>query len=181
MKGSAIRAATVGVLARTGLVLLLSACKLEPGAARSIESGDAELYAAHVQPYLELRCASLDCHGMAGRPLRLYSELGLRREPALRSTPIGEHNDPGALTELELQDNQRAFAAISAPDADAASHLALKKPLALSAGGIAHQGGVHWPSTRDPGYRCLHGYLVSGARDDIASECTRALDATLEP
>ena len=39
---------------------------------------DVEAYRRDVHPILEARCATLDCHGVDDRPLRLYAETGLR-------------------------------------------------------------------------------------------------------
>jgi hypothetical protein len=168
-----------GTLPALAACAWLLGCSVDPGAPLRTTRGDGELYAAHVQPYVEARCASLDCHGAGGRPLRLYSELGLRSGAALRRAPIAEHSEPAALTARELSDNEDAFAAIALASTGAEPHLALTKPLAVSAGGIAHEGGVHWPTRDDPGYRCLHGYLTeSDGGEDVADACARALAAT---
>jgi hypothetical protein len=158
------------------LCALLAACQTGAGGREGLVAGDAEVFVSHVQPYLEVRCASLDCHGAAGRPLRLYSEIGLRREPALRSAPVARDREPTPLTAAEIADNRWALAATAAGERDPTAHLALRKPLAISAGGIAHEGGVHWRNQRDPGYLCLRGYLVGDVDEDVASACARALE-----
>jgi hypothetical protein len=163
------------------VVLMVAACGVDPGSPNTITAGDAALYATHVQPYLEARCATLDCHGAGGRALRLYSELGLRRDPTLRATPVSEGHDPTPITDQELEDNRLAFAAIGSATSTPASHLALLKPLAVSQGGMKHKGPVHWQTTADPGYRCLRGYLVGDLTDDIPTVCAAALDATSAP
>jgi hypothetical protein len=158
------------------LCALLGACDTEASGRERLVAGDAEVFVSHVQPYLEARCASLDCHGAAGRPLRLYSELGLRREPALRSAPVANDREPTPVTAAELADNRWALAAIAAGERDPTAQLALRKPLAIAAGGIAHEGGVHWQNQRAPGYLCLRGYLVGDVDEDVASVCARALE-----
>lgn len=163
------------------VVFLVAACDVDPGAPQTITAGDAALYASHVQPYLEARCATLDCHGDAGRSLRLYSELGLRRDAALRTLPIGESRDPTPITDTELEDNRLAFAAIALATSKPAAHLALLKPLAISQGGIKHEGRLHWQTTEDPGYRCLRGYLVGDLAGDVATACAEAVAATSAP
>lgn len=163
------------------VVLLIAACSVEPGTPQTIAAGDATLYATHVQPYVEARCATLDCHGDGGRALRLYSELGLRRDRTLRILPVSEGRDPTQITDAELDDNRLAFAAIALASSTAPTHLALLKPLALSEGGIKHEGRVHWQTTEDPGYRCLRGYLVADLADDIPAACAEALAATVSP
>jgi hypothetical protein len=99
-------------------------------------------------------------------------------DASLRPTPVSESNEPVPITDAELADNRLALAAIGSATRSEASHLALLKPLALDAGGIAHEGGVHWMSQRDPGYRCLRAYLV-GDVEDAEGACARALDAKL--
>src|SRR5206468_7723502 len=39
---------------------------------------DQLAFETFVSPFLERKCATLDCHGQVGRPLRLYSGRGLR-------------------------------------------------------------------------------------------------------
>ena len=159
------------------LACALAACDVEAGDPERVSLGDVELFADFVQPYVQVECASLDCHGVAGRPLRLYSELGLRRAPELRPTPVTEAHEPVALTPEELADNQLAFAGLSADAYPPSAQLALRKPLAIAAGGFEHEGGVHWPTTEDPGYLCLRGYLLADV-EDPAADCARALAAT---
>jgi hypothetical protein len=142
---------------------------------------DAVTFAAHVQPYLELTCATLDCHGNRGRALRLYSELGLRTSDALRAQPIDGTHEPSGITQAELDANVLAFAAIAIEAKTPSQHLALLKPLAPAAGGIQHVGGVHWSSTKDPGYLCLRAWLVADVKDDVGSSCARAVDAVKPP
>ena len=102
-----------------------------------------------LHPYLEARCATLDCHGDAGRPLRLFSETGLRA--------------PGVERDAELQPQERmanAWALVGVdPGAEPESHLSVLKPLAEQAGGMHHVGEAVSASVEDPGYRCLLGWL----------------------
>jgi len=163
------------------ILLLTTACSVDPGASKMITAGDAALYATHVQPYVQARCATLDCHGDSGRALRLYSELGLRREAVLRTLPVSEGRDPTAITPEELSDNQLAFAALATATSKPTEHLALLKPLAVSQGGIKHEGRAAWLTTDDPGYRCLRGYLVGDLADDLATVCAEALSALSTP
>lgn len=156
--------------------LTLVACAAPSEPTQHITAGDPELFASYVQPYLEVGCATLDCHGDPGHPLRLYSELGLRKEAALRPAAISEQSEPLALTEAELADNRLSLAAIALASRAAADHLALRKPLAVSAGGVEHTGPALWTSTEAPGYRCLSAYLLGEASGDPADACAEALD-----
>ncbi len=108
-------------------------------------------YIATVDPILEARCATLDCHGDPGRPLRLYAETGLRARDALRGQPI---------TEDELVANVRAIVAVdpgAAPDAT----LMLAKPL----GAFDHVGGRLWLSADEAQPACLRGWLAGRSGD----------------
>jgi hypothetical protein len=156
--------------------LALGACAGPSEPAQRIKAGDAELYASYVQPYVEVGCATLDCHGDPGRALRLYSELGLRKGAELRPSALSDAVDPLAITDAELDDNRRAFAGVALATDGPKEHLALLKPLASSAGGIHHVGPTLWPSTDAPGYQCLRAYLAGDADADPADACAQALD-----
>jgi hypothetical protein len=162
-----------------GLLALTSACGIASQRVEKLAPSDPDVLETNVQPYLERACATLDCHGVAGRPLRLYSELGLRADTKLRPTPISNTQDPLPLTGAELAANRLAFAGValgSQPD----QQLALRKPLAAAIGGIHHVGGVHWKSKTDPGYLCLRGWLIADISEDVATMCARAT-AALQP
>ena len=162
---------------RHGLLVLglLAACQAPSEPPLRIAAGDPQLFAGYVQPYLEAGCATLDCHGDPGHALRLYSELGLRKRAALRPVAISARSEPIAMTDAELSDNRLSLASIALASRTPAEHLALLKPLALSAGGIAHVGPTLWSSTDAPGYRCLRAYLTGDADGDPAEACARAL------
>lgn len=153
-------------------VLAFVGCTNTEQSEQTIEVGDEVAYGMWVEPYITLRCGSLDCHGDAGRPLRLYGGAGLRLRPELRGDfTSAEENRASVL----------AFAGIS-PDASAggevSQHLALLKGLAVSAGGLAHVGGDVWQSVEDMGYRCLEAWLRGQLMDapDIRAECALAAD-----
>jgi hypothetical protein len=119
-------------------------------------------YAADVHPILEARCATLDCHGDPGRPLRLYAETGLRARAELRGQPI---------TMDELAENVRAIAGVD-PGAPADSSLVLGKPLADR---YAHVGGWLWRSLDEPQPACLRGWLDGRSADPaVAAACAAA-------
>ena len=119
-------------------------------------------YARDVHPILEGRCATLDCHGDPGRPLRLFAETGLRAMDELRGQPI---------TTEELEANARALAAVD-PDALPRESLVLVKPLR---GGVGHAGGVIWQDASDPQPACVVGWLAgSSASAAVVSACAAA-------
>jgi hypothetical protein len=126
---------------------------------------DDEVYVRDVHPILEARCATLDCHGVDERPLRLYAETGLRAGDDLRDRPIES---------FELAANVRAIRAID-PGAEPSATLLVRKPLAPAAGGIAHEGGARWTSREEPQVVCVLAWL-GGTSDEpeAAAACAVA-------
>jgi len=166
-----MNARTTAKIAAVSLVFAVSAitgCSNTEQGQIPITLGDPDDYAALVQPYVGLRCGSLDCHGDSGRPLRLYAEYGLRMRAELRDEPVAA---------AEIADNVAAFAGISAGSEPAGSpgSLALHKGLAVAAGGFAHAGGDIWDSVDEPGYVCLRGWLDGQSGDPaVADACASA-------
>jgi len=142
----------------------------------SLKDADVDIYAADVHAYVSIACGALNCHGNAGRPLRIYSELGLRIDPMLRQHPVDQMHPAVTITQEELQDNVIAFSTVS-PLSAGLQHFALQKPLA---GGVDHVGGKIFESTQAPGYLCLRAWLVpdESKKVDAATSCAAAL-ATL--
>ncbi len=129
--------------------------------------------AAGVSAFLEQRCATLDCHGQVGRPLRLYSRTGLRfPNPDVQNTP-----GSSGTTAEELQANYQAVIGLEPetmskvvldPTNNAPQTLLLvKKPRASE----RHKGG-QIVVIGDDGDRCVTSWL-SGATDFAA--CKTAL------
>lgn len=140
--------------------LFAAGCWADVGDSASLPPLDTDRYVAQVQPVVGRDCGTLDCHGVGLRPLRIYAVDGLRIEPDARGQPIRDD---------ELAWNVAAFEAIDpgAPTVD--DHVALLKPLAVEAGGLAHDGDPVYRSVDDPGYRCLRAWLAD-APDDGACE-----------
>lgn len=132
--------------------LVVAGCAAPEQGSEALPAGDVASFTSQVQPIVTDGCASLDCHGDPGRPLRLYAERGLRLTAALRDTPI---------TGEEIEHNVAAFVGVSPGAVD--DHLALLKPLAVEAGGMEHLGGDLWSSTDDPGYAAIFGWLEQQA------------------
>jgi hypothetical protein len=160
------------VKALFALVLVTGACG---GVAAQDEQAlaelDGEAYARDVHPILEARCATLDCHGVDDRPLRLYAETGLRARDDLRDLAI-----EGA----ELEANVRAMQSMD-PGADPSGSLLVRKPLD-GAGGVAHEGGTVWASREEPQLVCVLAWL-SGTSDepDASAACAVAGDQVALP
>ncbi len=143
-----------------------------PGDPQALVELDQDAYARDVHPILEARCATLDCHGVDDRPLRLYAETGLRARDELRDQPI----EPA-----ELAADVRAIAGLE-PGATPADSLFIRKPLAESAGGIAHEGGDVWASRGDPQLVCALAWLAGESGEPAAAEaCAVAADEVALP
>jgi hypothetical protein len=126
-----------------------------------------------VSRMLGARCGSLDCHGQFGRPLRLYSERGLRLDP----DALSGH---GGTRSAEHEANLRAVAglepeltcAVFAADGGAAQSLSLVQK---ADGSELHKGGVVLPADSD-GMRCLLSWLtgkVDAASCELAAMTER--------
>lgn len=119
---------------------------------------------AGVSAYIEKRCGTLDCHGQAGRPLRIYGRIGLR-------FPDDADNVPGqaGTTETELRANYESVIGLepevlSQVVADPTNSpptrlLLVKKPRLLE----RHKGG-QVVIAGDDGDTCLTSWLA-GATD----------------
>ncbi len=154
-------AAHLGLAMLVGYAIAASSgCEITQGYDAPTASGDPDVWAQYVQPYVAPRCATLDCHGDPGRPLRIYSTEGLR-DGEDRTAP---------LTASELDDNVLAALGVS-PFADADTHALILVPLAPSNGGWHHVGGDIWASRDDPGYLCLSRWLAGA---DPAESCATA-------
>jgi hypothetical protein len=153
-------------------VFAIEACMSEQGTIK-YEAADEANYAAHVHPYVTLACAALNCHGAPGRPLRIYSELGLRADDKLRTEPVDGEHAPQDMTTAELHSNVLAFSAVS-PLSEGREHFALRKPLQ---GDIGHIGGKLFDNQDAAGYRCLLAWLAPDQASgiDIAAACEKAL------
>ena len=133
-----------------------------------------------VSLFMEVRCGGLDCHGQAGRPLRIYGQTGLRlqaRDDGLR--------DNSPTTDEERTENYRSVIGLE-PEAMAecfeskgekiGTFQLLKKPLDIENDGIRHKGGpVLRPSQSDPGWQCLYGWVSDNVDP---SQCEAAAKIT---
>ncbi len=124
-----------------------------------------------VSPVFERRCGTLDCHGQVGRPLRIYSGLGLRipndagNIPGSSATTLDEINaNYYAVIGLQPEQMTRVIAGAALPR----SLLILSKPLNLE----AHKGGAAFAPTGDPGEGCITTW-IAGAVDK--TQCNAAI------
>jgi hypothetical protein len=138
--------------------LFLAGCGYDdPGFDPTARSGELDSFAEYVQPVLQVSCASLDCHGNAGRPLRLYAKNGLRLIKELRGEDASD---------TEMQANIEAIDGLDPASIQVEDRLFLLKPLSVDAGGLHHIGGDLWIDQNDGTYRCLHAWLRAGVSDD---------------
>ena len=158
---------TSGVLAAVTIIpfLLLGACTDNTIVEEPIVLGNSTAYAELVQPYVGLRCSSLDCHGDSGRPLRIFAEDGLRLRDDLREQPIAPE---------EIMRNVESFAGASPDSSSPEQHLALLKGLATDAGGFAHEGGDIWLIPDEPGYQCIRAWLAGSTDVQTARDACMA-------
>lgn len=148
-------------MARFLVLVVLSACGPEVGSV-SVEAPDVAAL-TQMQPFLEGRCATLDCHGDEGRPLRLYSETGLRGPAVDRASPLGAD---------ELEANAWSLVNVD-PGAPPLDHLVYLKPLAEREGGMHHVGGdvfVHESAESN----CIFGWLAGETTSSWAADCDTA-------
>jgi len=111
-----------------------------------------------VSPVFEQRCGTLDCHGQVGRPLRIYSGLGLRLP-----NDAGDLPGVGATTPDEIAANYRSviglepeeMSRVIADEDPPTKLLILAKPLMLE----SHKGGPAM-APGDTAEKCIEGWLV---------------------
>lgn len=126
-----------------------------PPETRSLAALDPAFFRCRVQPIFDRTCAQAACHGTDDRPLRIYSRLKWRIEPAWRGT----HNAGGgaALTADEWCrnfDSARGFAG-----GDSGSSELVTQPLAPTLGGLPHAGFTLFYETTDPDYQTIRQWL----------------------
>ncbi len=154
------------IVALSIVALSIVGCAPAPGG-ESLPPADVDSYATEVHDYVEARCATLDCHGDPGRPMRLFSETGLRMMGIERTSPI---------VAAELEANAQSLVGIDpgAPSAD--RHILILKPLAETEGGMEHVGHTVWPTRDEPGARCLSGWLEGLSDASWRATCASARD-----
>lgn len=157
-----IRMALAAWLTAVSVVVLGTACSSpNPGQISPLALPDRAEFTASVSPFMESRCAALDCHGQVGRPLRLYSQFGLR----MKMGPNGTR-DTNPTTAEERTANYFATVGLEPEDISDSfvtkgafsDFLLLKKPLSIEGGGVRHKGGPVLRSG-DLGFDCLYSWI----------------------
>ena len=161
------------------LVLLsATACRDDLTAQKPLLCPESALFAEAVQPYLEKRCGTLDCHGSSQRPLSIYGQFGLRH-------PL-EANVSGGEPTTDVESNANYLSACSLePElmAGALENLGASadklKLVAKPRGQMNHKGG-RVVNEGDPGDRCIMGWVGAISNEDAArvrAECKTALES----
>jgi hypothetical protein len=127
-----------------------------------------------VDPVLEKRCGTLDCHGQMGRALRIFGQDGLR----LISQDAA--NIPGAqpTTPNEYEANYQSVIGLQPElmteviqgNAPPTALLLLRKPLQLE----RHKGGPVFAANDDT-YNCIVSWLGGKTADVVTQYCTAAI------
>lgn len=127
-----------------------------------------------ISAVLERRCGTLDCHGTAYRPLKIYGQIGLRRPEPAGSANVKSYADyysggSEPTTEAELFDNYLSVTGLEPEILDAVvggkalpdALTLVRKPRLRE----KHKGGLIW-TQGDPGDLCLINWLTGS--DDTA-------------
>lgn len=132
---------------------------------------DPASYVAHVQPVVERKCGSLDCHGQPARGLRVYGENGLRLPNAAGRTPGEGATTPeearatyDSILGLQPELTNELAAKKDRTPADAYQLVFLTKPLALE----RHRPGRSL-AKGEPAEQCMVSWLI-GATDPLACD-----------
>lgn len=159
--------------------LLLGSCAFpveSEHAIAPVETAEIALYARDVHPLLEASCATLDCHGSDRHALQLFAETGRRASATYRTTPAM------LVQPDELEANVRALRVVDEGEPDIERGMVLRKPLALSEGGVAHVGRALWANRDDPAYVCLRAFLLREGETPAAHDaCVAAYEKVKLP
>ncbi len=130
---------------------ICSGCVSSPGEPLDEPTLDRRLFVESVEPVLERRCASPNCHGNDRRRLRVYAPGTHRRAASLvhRSLPLDDD---------ELDANLRSASAFAVGTMRASESLLYAKAL----GRVAHLGGNPLGDEAEPEARAILAWLRTG-------------------
>lgn len=164
-----------------GLFAVVVACASKPGGETSYEVPNREQFiGGGVSLFMERKCGALDCHGQPGRPLRIYSQLGLRLHEL-----DGGGRDTSNTSRDERVENYRTVVGLEPEQmsqcmqsyGDCTLLLVYLKPLDIEGGGVRHKGGPVLRKAEgdqgDPGWICLQSWLRGNVD---AARCSEAAD-----
>jgi len=171
----------LAVAAAVSIGVALFACASVPDENRItpiIQPDFQQFDQGYVSYFLERRCGTLDCHGQAGRPLRIFGRYGLRLLNDGGLTPVtGDTSESEraanyrAVVGLEPEEMSRVIAGEDSPD----QLLLILKPIGdeQDSKGVRHKGGSVIGRGDQLGYRCLTTWL---RRAVDADACHTAAD-----
>ena len=114
-------------------------------------------FKCNVEPILVRDCSYFACHGIEGKPLRIYGIGRLRQGPA---ATLDERTAP--LTTAERHANFLAAQAFTFGDTTPDDSLLLRKVLPTADGGFGHTGGAIFTGTTDPRAVAIRAWLAGG-------------------
>ncbi|MSP26015.1 MAG: hypothetical protein EXR75_12810 [Myxococcales bacterium] len=154
--------------------LVLGGCQDGLKDTRTFVCPPRAVFEASVSELMERRCGTLDCHGNDYRPLRIYSENGLR------SPREGNRTAGVATTDAEREDNYVSLCAIepeqmqkvvSSPGGSAVNTLLLVRK---ARGQEGHKGGKVF-NPFDDADKCVVGWLRGDSNKSVSAACESAL------
>lgn len=147
-------------LAGWGAVLaMLTVAGCVTNEASYYRDGDAELFAAEVQPIIGRHCAFEGCHGREGMPLTLYAVDYLRLRDPNGDVDTGRTSlDERALSDTEIDHNRRAIAGRVAFNDPQGEDLILRL-VPREEGGVPHGGVVVYTNSQHPDIEVLRRFL----------------------
>ena len=131
----------------------------EPAPSSSAAAPDFATYQANVDQGLARACGTLDCHGSATRPYRIYGFGGLRM-PTEASGPLASGQQPTTVDETRanydtlLALDAEELGRVVATQDEPTRWRFFRKALALD----SHGGGAVMAED-DPRFRCVLGWL----------------------
>ncbi len=138
-----------------------------------VASTQEEIWGDLVSPLLERRCGTLDCHGQPTRPMRIYSQLGLRHPD--------EQNVSGGIptTDFEILDNYASVCGVDPEPMDKAAKdrgSSAEKLLLINKarGTAAHKGGKV-VNENDAADQCILGWIRRATYVQQQTSCCAAL------
>ncbi|MBV9947746.1 MAG: hypothetical protein JOZ69_12905 [Myxococcales bacterium] len=159
----------IGLSVAAAFASLLVGCSASPGSDNTIKTTTpsfeqfigTDQFAPGVHTFLENQCATLDCHGVIGRPFRLYSPTGLRLPNDAGLIAGGGSQTPAELlanylSTVEIEPEE--MSAVVEGKASPQNLLLVKKPMGLE----RHKGGTRILAD-DAQFKCLTTWLTSMA------------------
>ena len=136
------------------LLAALVGCHGDRGWSGDVPSADAASFQATAYPVLMRDCAFTECHGAPQRFLQVFGPGRTRLDPQTKT------DEPPTLDELQVS-YERTLSVLALEGAfGIEDSRLLRKPLAISAGGVGHEGvDVYgrnvFPDKFSPGYVAL--------------------------